>query len=334
MRDLLGWINDQLLRMQWLHDATTRLVEGPLGMSVQERMGATVHFFLYDSAKILLLLTVLVLVISWIQSHFPPERAKAMLGGRRGLGANLAAALLGTVTPFCSCSSIPLFIGFTRAGLPVGVTFSFLISSPLVDLAALVLLAGAFNWTVAIAYMAVGVALAVLGGAVIDRLGMERHVEPLAAPPAGLPAARELTGRERAALAWSDTRAVLDKVTGYVLLGVGIGALIHNWIPQQVIDALLGRDNWWSVPVATLVGIPMYADCFGTLPVAESLVARGVGLGTALALMMSVTALSLPSLILLRRVVRPPLLALFAGVVTAGILVIGYLFNLLAPLMT
>lgn len=334
MGDILRWLNDQVLRMQWLHDATTRLVEGPLGLSVQERMGATVHFFLYDSAKILLLLTVLVLVISWIQSHFPPERAKALLGGRRGAGANLAAALLGTVTPFCSCSSIPLFIGFTRAGLPIGVTFSFLISSPLVDLASLVLLASVFNWTVAIAYVAVGVVLAVVGGAVIDRMGMERHVEPLAAAPGGLAPARELTRRERAALAWSETRAVLDKVTGYVLIGVGIGAVIHNWIPQQVIDGLLGKDNWWSVPVATLVGIPMYADCFGTLPVAESLVARGVGLGTALALMMSVTALSLPSLILLRRVVRPPLLALFTGVVTVGILVIGYLFNLLAPFMT
>lgn len=331
--DILRWLNDQLLRMQWLHDAATALVEGPLGMSTQERMGATVHFFLYDSAKILLLLTVLVLAISWVQSHFPPERAKALLGGRRGLGANLAAALLGTVTPFCSCSSIPLFIGFTRAGLPVGVTFSFLISSPLVDLASLVLLASVFNWTVAVAYVAVGVLIAVLGGAAIDRMGMERHIEPLAIAPSDPAPARSLTRRERAALAWSQTRAILDKVTGYVLLGVGIGALIHNWIPQAVIDGLLGKDNWWSVPAATLVGIPIYADVFGTLPVAESLVARGVGLGTALAFMMAVTALSLPSLILLRRVVRLPLLALFTGVVTLGILVVGYLFNLLAPFL-
>lgn len=332
--DILRWLNDQLLRMQWLHDAVTALVEGPLGMSTQERMGASVRFFLYDSAKILILLTALVFVVSWIQSYFPPERSRALLGGRRGFGANAAAALLGTVTPFCSCSSIPLFIGFTRAGLPIGVTFSFLISSPMVDLASLVLLAGAFNWTIAIAYVAVGVLIAIVGGAVIDRMGMERHLEPLAGPANGLFASGTPTRRERAALAWSQARAVLDRVAGYVLLGVGIGALIHNWIPQQVIDALLGRDNWWSVLVATAVGIPMYADCFGTLPVAESLVARGVGLGTALALMMSITALSLPSLIMLRRVVRLPLLALFTGLVTVGILIVGYLFNALAPLLT
>ena len=329
----LEWLNDQLLRMQWLHDAVTRLVEGPLGMSTRERMGASVHFFLYDSAKILLLLTAMVFALSWVQSYFPPERTKALLGARRGLGAKVLAALLGTVTPFCSCSSIPLFIGFTRAGLPIGVTFAFLISSPLVDLASLVLLAGAFSWTIAVAYVLAGLVLAVLGGLLIDRMGMEAHLEPLADDRSvGRPFA-DMPRRERAALAWRQTREVLDKVVGYVLIGVGVGALVHNWIPQGVIDSLLGARNWWSVPVATLVGVPMYADLFGTLPVAEALVARGVGLGTALALMMSVTALSLPSLILLRRVVRPRLLALFTGIVTVGIVLLGYLFNWLAPLL-
>jgi len=331
--DLFRWLNDQLLRMQWLHDAVTALVEGPLGMSTQERMGATIHFFLYDAAKILLLLTAMIFVISWIQSHFPPERSKALLGARRGLVANTLAALLGTVTPFCSCSSIPLFIGFTRAGLPLGVTFSFLISSPLVDLASLVLLASVFNWTIALAYVVAGIILAILGGALIDRMRMEAHLEPFVSERAVGRDSAHMSRRERAALAWSQTRAVLDKVTGYVLIGVGIGAAVHNWIPQGIIDGLLGSQNWWSVPVATLVGVPMYADVFGTLPVAEALVARGVGLGTALALIMSITALSLPSLIMLRRVVRPRLLALFTAILVAGILILGYIFNWLAPIL-
>jgi hypothetical protein len=330
---LLEWLNDQLLRMQWLHDAVTRLVEGPLGMSTEERMGATVHFFLYDATKILLLLTAMIFVLSWIQSHFSPERSKALLGSRRGLGAKVLAALLGTVTPFCSCSSIPLFIGFTRAGLPLGVTFAFLISSPLVDLASLVLLASVFNWTIALAYVVAGIVLAILGGVLIDRLRMEAHLEPFVANGIVGRASVDMSRRERAAFAWRQTREVLDKVTGYVLIGVGIGAAVHNWVPQDIIDSLLGSRNWWSVPVATLVGVPMYADIFGTLPVAEALVARGVGLGTALALMMSVTALSLPSLVMLRRVVRPRLLSLFIAILVVGILILGYLFNGLAPLL-
>lgn len=336
MANFLSWLNDLFLRMQWLHDGTTFLVEAVLGLSTQERLGATVHFFIYDSVKILLLLVALVFVISWVQSYFPPERSKTLLGSRRGIGANLVAALLGTITPFCSCSSIPLFIGFTGAGLPVGVTFSFLISSPLVDLASLVLLAGIFNWKVALAYVAVGVLLAVIGGALIDRLRMERYLEPLASAGVGATSVDgpQLTRRERGAYAFNQTREVVSKVWVYVLIGVGVGAAIHNWIPQDLLDAFLGANNWWSVPAATLIGIPLYADCFGMLPVAEALVARGVGLGTALALMMSVTALSLPSLILLRRVVKLPLLALFTGIVAFGILLIGYLFNALAPYLT
>lgn len=332
--DLLRWLNDQLLRMQWLHDAVRELVEGPLGLSMSDPVGASVHFFLYDTAKIFLLLGVLIFVVSWVQSHFPPERTRRLLGDTRGLRANTLAALLGTVTPFCACSSIPIFIGLTGAGLPVGVTFSFLISSPLVDLASLVLIAGAFGWPVAIAYVLTGVLLAILGGSLIDRLGMERHLEPLAEGSALGSEGPGFTARQRAAFAWRQVVQIVDRVWAFVLLGVGIGAAIHNWVPQGVVDSLLGREQPWSVVVATLVGIPLYADCFGTLPVAEALVARGVGLGTALALLMSVTALSLPSLILLRRAVRLPLLALFTGIVTAGILIIGYLFNLLAPVLS
>ncbi|MCB2033309.1 MAG: permease, partial [Ottowia sp.] len=244
------------------------------------------------------------------------------------------AALLGTVTPFCSCSSIPLFIGFVGAGLPLGVTFSFLISSPLVDLASVILLASIFNWPIAIAYVAVGVVLAVVGGTLIERAGLQRHIEPfvLDNPIADVPQA-ELTRAERLAYAREQVVDVFGRVWAYVLVGVAIGALIHNWIPQQVIAALLGSDKLWAVPLATVVGIPMYADIFGTLPIAEALVARGVGLGTVLAFMMAVTALSVPSLILLRQVVRPPLLAVFVGIVTLGIVAIGYLFNAFAYLL-
>ena len=276
----------------------------------------------------------LIFAISYVQSHFPPERTRAIVGRFRGLPANTLAALLGTVTPFCSCSSIPLFIGFVGAGLPLGVTFSFLISSPLVDLASVILLASIFNWPIAIAYVAVGVVLAVVGGTLIERAGLQRHIEPfvLDNPIADVPQA-ELTRAERLAYAREQVVDVFGRVWAYVLVGVAIGALIHNWIPQQVIAALLGSAKLWTVPLATVVGIPMYADIFGTLPIAEALVARGVGLGTVLAFMMAVTALSVPSLILLRQVVRPPLLAVFVGIVTLGIVAIGYLFNAFAYLL-
>ena len=331
--EVFQWLNNQLLRMDWLSASVRWLMEA-LGIDVGTRLGGSLHFFIYDVIKIFILLGVLIFAISYVQSHFPPERTRAIVGRFRGLPANTLAALLGTVTPFCSCSSIPLFIGFVGAGLPLGVTFSFLISSPLVDLASVILLASIFNWPIAIAYVAVGVVLAVVGGTLIERAGLQRHIEPfvLDNPIADVPQA-ELTRAERLAYAREQVVDVFGRVWAYVLVGVAIGALIHNWIPQQVIAALLGSDKLWAVPLATVVGIPMYADIFGTLPIAEALVARGVGLGTVLAFMMAVTALSVPSLILLRQVVRPPLLGVFVGIVTLGIVAIGYLFNAFAYLL-
>ena len=332
--ELLRWLNEQLLRMQWLSDLVAWLL-GRAGMDATGRVGGTVHFFIYDTIKIFLLLAVLIFAVSWIQSHFPPERTRRILGGMRGLKANTAGALLGTVTPFCSCSSIPLFIGFTSAGLPLGVTFSFLISSPLVDLASMILLAGVFNWTVAISYVVVGIVLAVAGGTLIGALRMEAQVaEFVTRAPALDVAPQALSRRERAAYARDQVLEIVRRVWPYILIGVGVGAAIHNWIPQDAITALLGQDKWWAVPVAVLAGVPVYADIFGTLPIAEALVAKGVGLGTVLAFMMAVTALSLPSLIMLKRVVKARLLATFFAIVVAGIVMIGLLFNATAFLFT
>lgn len=330
-----GWLNDQLLRMQWLSDLVRMLVEQGIGLPMSGRVGASVHFFIYDTVKIFILLSLLIFGISYVQSHFPPERTRRILGRFTGVRGNVLAALLGTVTPFCSCSSIPLFIGFTSAGLPIGITFSFLISSPLVDLASVILLASIFNWSIAIAYVTVGVVLAVVGGTLISRARMEGHIEPFVfTSPVmhgddGVP-----NVRERLRFARDQVRDIVRRVWLYILVGVGIGAAIHNWIPERLINGLLGQDKPWSVPLATLIGVPMYADIFGTLPIAEALVARGVGLGTALAFMMSVTALSLPSIVMLKRVVRTPLLATFVGIVAGGIVLIGYLFNALAGAFT
>lgn len=329
--ELFGWINQQLLRMDWLSALVRWLLEAGLGLDTASRLGASVHFFIYDVIKIFILLGVLIFSISYVQSHFPPERTRALLGGLQGWRANLLAALLGTVTPFCSCSSIPLFIGFTSAGLPLGVTFSFLISSPLVDLASVILLASVFNWSIALAYVVVGVVLAVVGGSVLGNARLERFIEPLARGAAVVDVPQSaLTRADRLAFAREQVRDIFGRVWRYVLIGVGIGALIHNWIPQAFIDSVLGQDKPWSVLLATLIGVPMYADIFGALPIAEALVTKGVGLGTALAFMMSVTALSLPSLVMLRQVIRLPLLAIFVGTVVVGIVVIGYGFNAVA----
>ena len=332
--EILRWLNEQLLRMQWLSDLVAWLL-GRAGMDPSSRLGGSVHFFIYDTIKIFLLLAVLIFAVSWIQSHFPPERTRRILGGMRGVKANTVGALLGTVTPFCSCSSIPLFIGFTSAGLPLGVTFSFLISSPLVDLASMILLASIFNWTVAIAYVAVGIVLAVAGGTLIGALRMDGEIEAFVTrAPAVDVAPQAMSWRERAAYARDQVIEIVRRVWLYVLIGVGIGAAIHNWIPQDVITTLLGQDKWLAVPVAVLVGVPVYADIFGTLPIAEALVGKGVGLGTVLAFMMAVTALSLPSLIMLKRVVKARLLATFLFIVVAGIVVIGLLFNATASFFT
>ena len=327
------WLNEQLLRMDWLAWLVRTLLEDGFGLDTGNRVGASLHFFIYDVIKIFILLAVLIFSISWLQSYFPPERTRRILGDMRGLQAKLTGALLGTLTPFCSCSSIPLFIGFTSAGLPLGVTFAFLISSPLVDLASVILLASIFNWSIALAYVLVGLVLAVLGGTLIGRAKMERYVEDFVLHSPQLELAQEqLSRRQRGQFAWAQVSDIFRRVWLYVLIGVGIGAAIHNWIPTAWIEALLGQNHWWSVPLATLVGVPMYADIFGTLPIAEALVGQGVGLGTALAFMMAVTALSLPSLIMLKKVVKAPLLSLFFGIVALGIVLIGYLFNAFAYL--
>lgn len=332
--EIFKWLNDQLLRMDWLAYLVRLLVEHVFGLDMASRIGASVHFFIYDVIKIFILLSVLIFSISWVQSHFPPERTRRILGNMSGFKARLTGALLGTITPFCSCSSIPLFIGFTSSGLPLGVTFTFLISSPLVDLASVILLASIFNWYIAIAYVLVGLVLAVVGGTLIGALKMERHVESFVMhnPVLDIPQ-EQLSIRDRLNFSWGQVSDIFLRVWPYVLIGVGIGAAIHNWIPENLITALIGQDNWWSVSVATLVGIPMYADIFGTLPIAEALVAKGVGLGTALAFMMAVTALSLPSLIMLKKVVKGPLLGLFFGIVVVGIMLIGYLFNAFSYLL-
>jgi uncharacterized protein len=325
---IFGWLNSQLLKMEWLSNLVKLLVENVFGLNIQERLGGSIHFFIYDVIKIFILLSVLIFTISYIQSYFPPERTRKILGKYNGISANILGALLGTVTPFCSCSSIPLFIGFTSAGLPIGVTFSFLISSPLVDLASVILLASIFNWKIAIAYVIVGIILAVTGGTIISKLKLEKYVESFVYGNAVLDIEQEdMTRHDRIDFAKTQVLDIIKRVWIYILIGVGIGAAIHNWIPENVISAVLGQDKWYSVLLATFVGVPMYADIFGTLPIAEALVLKGVGLGTALSFMMGVTALSLPSMIMLKKVVKTKLLVIFVGVVTLGIIIIGYAFN-------
>ena len=327
------FIQNQILGMKWMSTLIGNLLE-KIGLDTSSRMGGSVQFFLYDVLKITILLCILIFMISYIQSYFPPERTKKILGRFNGFTANTLAALLGTVTPFCSCSSIPLFIGFTNAGLPIGVSFSFLISSPLVDLASVLLLASIFNWKIAIAYVLVGLILAVLGGSVISHLKLEKYVEPFVYNNKVMEIPQEeLSRADRIQFAKEQVWDIINKVWLYVLIGVGIGAGIHNWIPEHIITSLLGGENVFAVPLATAVGIPMYADIFGALPIAEALVSRGAGLGTVLAFMMAVTALSLPSVIMLKKVVKPKLLGIFVGIVSFGIVLIGYLFNAFSYLL-
>lgn len=335
MHNIFSWLNDQLLRMQWLADLVTWFLQDLLALDIQSRLGGSVHFFLYDTIKIFILLSVLIFSISYIQSYFPPERTRDILGKHKGIGANIMGALLGTITPFCSCSSIPLFIGFSSAGLPLGVTFSFLISSPLVDLASVILLASIFNWTIAFSYVLIGIVLAVIGGTLISMLKLEKQVESFVYdnPVASTVGESLPTIKVRLQYAKSQLMDIIHRVWLYILIGVGIGALIHNWIPQAWVTKLLGDQHWWSVIVAIFAGIPMYADIFGTLPIAEALVAKGVGLGTALAFMMAVTSLSLPAMVMLKRVIKMPLLITFILIVTVGIMVMGYLFNSIAHIL-
>lgn len=322
------FFQNQILSMKWLNEVIGNGLSAA-GLDLESKAGASVHFFIYDTVKITVLLCVLIYLISYIQSHFPPERSRRILGSFHGVGANIAAALLGTVTPFCSCSSIPLFIGFTSAGLPLGVTFSFLISSPMVDLGSLVLLMSIFGTKIAVVYVVVGLVIAVAGGTIIEILHMEKYVEPYIKTAGSVDIeAPDLTKQDRLKYAWEQVLATFKKVFPYILVGVGIGAFIHNWIPQSWIETALGSNNPFSVVLATLVGVPMYADIFGTIPVAEALFAKGAQLGAILSFMMAVTTLSLPSLIMLRKAVKPKLLALFIGICTGGIIMVGYLFDL------
>ena len=329
----MEFIQDEVLRMTWL-SRLLRLALENLGLDVDSRIGGSLHFFLYDCVKITIYLCVLIFAISYLQSFFPPERTKKILGHFRGISANLVAALLGTVTPFCSCSSIPIFMGFTAAGLPLGVSFSFLISSPMVDLGSLVLLSGIFGIRIAFVYVLLGLCLAVIGGTVIEHLGMENEVEDILR---GVSAVEQdiptLSFKERLSYAKEQVEMTFRKVFPYILLGVGIGSFIHNWIPKAWVLSLLGARNPFGVILATLVGIPMYADIFGTIPIAESLLLKGAELGTVLSFMMGVTTLSLPSMIMLRKVIKPKLLGIFVGICVVGIILIGYLFNALQTVL-
>lgn len=322
------FFQDQILGMKWLNGLIGNGLS-LLGLDIGGRLGDSVQFFLYDVIKITILLCFLIFVISYIQSYFPPERSKKIVGHFHGIGANIVSALLGTVTPFCSCSSIPLFIGFTSAGLPLGVTFSFLISSPMVDLGSLILLMSIFGAKVAVIYVLIGLVIAVIGGTIIEKLHMEKHVESFVLSAGSVDIeSPTLTKVERLKYAKEQVASTFKKVFPYILVGVGIGAVIHNWIPASWIETVLGSNNPFGVILATLVGVPMYADIFGTIPVAEALLAKGAQLGTILAFMMAVTTLSLPSMIMLRKAVKPKLLALFIGVCTVGIILVGYLFNI------
>lgn len=327
------FFQDQILGMKWLNYVIGEGLTG-LGMDCTGQLGGSIQFFLYDVIKITILLCLLIFCISYIQSYFPPERSKKILGRFDGIGANLIAALLGTVTPFCSCSSIPLFIGFTSAGLPLGVTFSFLISSPMVDLGSLVLLMSIFGAKVAVAYVIVGLVIAVIGGTLIEKLHMENYVEDFVKNASNVDiSSPDLTKKDRVQFAKEQVLGTFKKVFPYILIGVGIGAFIHNWIPQSWIESILGSSNPFGVILATLVGIPMYADIFGTIPVAEALLSKGALLGTVLSFMMAVTTLSLPSLIMLKKAVKTKLLALFIGICTVGIIIVGYGFNLFSTFL-
>ena len=326
-----SFIQNEILGMHWLSRLIGKLV-GMAGLDLSSRIGGSIQFFFYDTIKIMVLLGFLILLISYIQSYFPPERTKRILGRFHGVGANCVAALLGTVTPFCSCSSIPLFIGFTSAGLPLGVTFSFLISSPMVDLGSLVLLMSIFGWKVAVVYVVLGLVIAVVGGTTIEKLRLENEVESFIRKGKNVDVPQEeLTVKDRLQYAWEQVVETAKKVFPYVLVGVGIGAIIHNWIPEEFVIRLLGSGNPFGVILATIAGVPMYADIFGTIPIAEALLAKGAQLGVVLSFMMGVTTLSLPSMIMLRKAVKPKLLGIFITICTIGIIVVGYFFNAIAP---
>ena len=325
---IFNFFTQQILGMKWLSDLITLFVENILNLDVSSKIGGSIQFFIYDTIKIFILLAVLIFFISYIQSYFPPEKTKKILTRFKGITGATISALLGTVTPFCSCSSIPIFIGFTKAGLPLGITFSFLISSPMVDLASLLLLSSFFGMKISILYVVLGLIIAIVGGTIISKLNMESEIKVYTEETSELyDESENFNQKQRLDYALNDTKIIVKSVYKYVLVGAGIGSLIHNWVPQDVILTILGSNNPFSVIIASVIGIPMYADIFGTIPIAEALFMAGVPIGTVLAFMMSVTALSLPSIIMLAKVVKPKLLAIFVGIVTVGIIITGYLFN-------
>ena len=324
------FFQNQILGMKWLNGLVQNLLT-LLGIDVTSRLGGSISFFIYDVIKISILLFVLVFIISYVQSYFPPEKSKKIMGRFNGLGARIIGALLGTVTPFCSCSSIPLFMGFTTAGLPLGVTFSFLISSPMVDLGSLVLLTSIFGWKIAVSYVIVGLVIAVLGGTIIEKLHLENQVADFIRNAKNINSvlpSDELSQKERFKSALDSVLQTLKKVFPYILIGVAIGAVVHNWIPQKWIENILGSKNSFGVILAAVCGIPMYADIFGCIPIAESLLAKGALLGVVLSFMMAVTTLSLPSMIMLSKAIKPKLLGVFVSICTLGIIIVGYVFNL------
>ena len=329
MMGIWDFIHNQILGMRWLHDLVGAVLSG-LSLDIHSRIGGSIHFFIYDIIKIMVLLGTLIFIISYIQSYFPPERTKKILGRFHGLSANILAALLGTVTPFCSCSSIPLCIGFTTAGLPLGVTFSFLISSPMVDLGSLVLLMSVFGLKTAVVYVVSGLVIAVAGGTMIEAMHLEDQVEEFIRKGRRIDMEIEtMHPKERMEYAWDQVISTAKKVFPYVIVGVAIGAMIHNWIPEEMVIAALGTGNPFGVLIATVCGIPMYADIFGCIPIAEALLAKGARLGVILSFMMAVTTLSLPSMVMLRKAVKPKLLCIFVVICTLGIILTGYMFNVL-----
>lgn len=332
--EVFTWLNNQLLKMQWLWKLVEKLVERVFNLSMDSRLGASIHFFIYDTIKIFILLGLMIFIISYVQSYFPPQRTKKILGRVQGLRGNILGALLGILTPFCSCSSIPIFIGFSSAGLPLGATFSFLISSPMVDLAALMLLMSTFGSKVGMVYVIAGVLVAIIGGLIIQSLKMEKYVESYVWDmETGELEIESMSARERLDFAKSQVLDIVTRVWPYILIGVGIGAGIHNWLPQEFIEKVLGKDNPFSVLIATFIGIPIYADIFGTIPIAEALVAKGVGMGTVISFMMGVTTMSIPSLVMLSKVVKPKLLITFMLITTSGIILVGYGLNALTAFL-
>ncbi|NLJ41779.1 MAG: permease [Clostridiales bacterium] len=320
--------------MRWLWDLVVLLIEKVFGLSMETRIGESIHFFIYDTIKIFILLGVMIYIISYIQSYFPPERTRKLLGGIKGIKGNILGAILGILTPFCSCSSIPIFIGFVSAGLPLGATFSFLISSPMVDLAAFMLLMTTFGVKIGIVYVAAGVIIAIIGGVVIQKMNMEKYVQSYVWAAENMDTELEkMTRKDRMSFAKNQVKDIILRVWPYILIGVGIGAGIHNWIPQSIIEKTIGSGNPFSVLIATFIGVPIYADIFGTIPIAGALVAKGVGLGTVISFMMGVTTMSLPSMVMLSKVIKPKLLATFIAIATIGIIIMGYGLNAISGLI-